>query len=77
MNPEGLGHIRALDKALQNVNRIQDLRVDCPCEDMIDIIRARLNAAAPLLELALHLSAMYCSSHFIIPEDTLPGTLSL
>ena len=74
---EGLGPIRALDKALQNVNRIQDLRVDDPYVDTIDLIHARLNAAAPLLE-SLHLSAMYCpDSHFTIPENTFPGASPL
>ena len=46
--------------------------------EMIDVINARLNAAAPLLQ-SLLLSANYCPGHchFIMPEDTFPGATSL
>ena len=46
--------------------------------EMIDVINARLKAAAPQLQ-SLHLSARYRPGHchFIMPKDTFPGTMSL
>ena len=72
------GFLRSLEKVLDNANHIQDLWIGWPSQDMIDVINARLNAAAPLLQ-SLYLSAMYCPSdcHFIIPEDMFPGATSL
>ena len=69
---------RSLEKVLENVNRIQVLHVGSPSHDIVDLINAGLDAAAPLLQ-SLHLSAMYCPGyrHFIIREDTLPGATFL
>ena len=62
---------------LESIHRIQDLWVGWPSLEMIDVINARLNAAAPLLQ-SLHLSANYCPGdcRFIMPEDMLPGAMS-
>ena len=72
------GFIRSLEKLLENLNRIKDLCIIWPSQDMIDIINARLNAPAPLLQ-SLHLTARHCPGryHFIMPEDTFPGATSL
>ena len=72
------GFLRSLEKLLDNANHIQDLWIEWPSHNMVDVINTRLNAAAPLLQ-SLYLSAMYCTSHchFIIPEDTFPGATSL
>ena len=62
-----------LQKALGHMGRIQDLWIDCNSEDMLNMIHARLTAAAPLLR-SLHLSRFDDGeNHFIIRKDTLPG----
>ena len=71
-----LSLIRSLEKVLENLNRIQDLGIGSPSHDMVDVINAKLNAAAPLLQ-SFYLSAMDCPSHFIIPKDTFLGAMSL
>ena len=70
--------IRSLKKVLENIYRIQELWIGFPSGDMVDVINARLNAAAPLLQL-LYLLAKNCPGrcHFIMPEDTFPGVTSL
>ena len=70
----GLGQIRrSLEKALGHMERIQDLRVDCHrSTDVLDMIHARLTAAAPLLR-SLHLSTYEDGDDLIICKDMLPG----
>ena len=70
----GLGQIRhSLEKALGHMERIQDLWVDCHCStDVLDMIHARLTAAAPLLR-SLHLSMCEDGGDLIICKDMLPG----
>ena len=69
-----LGPIRSLEKALGNMERIQDLWIDCP-DDMIKIIQLRLNVAAPLLR-SLHLSTWVNDvDHFVISKDMLQGVM--
>ena len=69
-----LGPIRSLEKALRNMERIQDLWIDCP-HDMIEVIQPRLNVAAPFLR-SLYLSARVNEDdHFVINKDTLPGAM--
>ena len=69
-----VGQIHSLEKALGNMERIQDLWIECP-SDMIEIIQPRLNVAAPLLR-SLYLSAgMSFDGLFLINQDTLPGVM--
>ena len=70
-----VGQIRSLEKALGNMERIQDLWIDFP-SDMIDMLQPRLNAAAPLLR-SFRLTGWisHGDHHFIINKDTLPGTM--
>ena len=69
-----LGPIHSLEKALGNMERIQDLWIDCP-HDMFEIIQPRLNAAAPLLR-SLYLSVRVNEDdHFVINKNTLPGAM--
>ena len=70
-----LGPIRhSLEKALGHMERIQDLWIDCDSsKDILNMIHARLTAAAPLLW-SLHLSTYRDGeNHFIIRNDMLPG----
>ena len=57
------GFIHSLEKLLEIINRIKDLCIIWPSQDMIDIINARLNAPAPLLQ-SLHLTARYCPARY-------------
>ena len=70
-----VGQIRSLERALGNMERIQDLWIDFP-SDMIDMLQLRLNAAAPLLR-SLRLTGWisHGDHHFIINKDTLPGAM--
>ena len=70
-----VGQICSLEKALGNMERIQDLWIDFP-SDMIDILRPRLNAATPLLR-SLRLSGWNSPEdhYFAINKDTLPGAI--
>ncbi|KIM54542.1 hypothetical protein SCLCIDRAFT_11272 [Scleroderma citrinum Foug A] len=63
--------IRSLEKALGHMERIQDLWIDFNnSKDVLNMIHARLTAAAPLLR-SLHLST--CGENrIIIRKDTLP-----
>ena len=74
--PHDSGLVRSLKKVLEIINRIQVLHVRWPSDDIVDLINAGLDAAAPLLQ-SLHLSATYCPSYFIIPKVTFPGETSL
>ena len=58
------GPIRALEKALQSMERVQDIWITCASKDVVDIIHARPTSAASLLR-SLHL---YLS-------NTLPGAV--
>ena len=66
--------IRSLEKALDHMERIQDLWINCcRSKDVLNVIGARLTAAAPLLR-SLHLSTYKDrENHFIIRKNTLPG----
>ena len=70
-----VGPTNSLKKALQNMERIQDLWIDCP-ESMIEMIQPRLSVATPLLQ-SLHLSGCINleGHHFVMKTDTLPGVM--
>ena len=70
-----MGSVRSLEKALGDMERIQDLRINFP-DDMIEIIQPRLNVAAPLLR-SLYLSSgiNHQENHFVMNKDTLPGAM--
>ena len=63
----------SLEKALDHMEHIQDLWIDCHSKDIFYMIHTRLTAPAPLLQ-SLHLSAFEGGQkQFIICKDTLPG----
>ena len=66
--------VRPLERALGHMERIQDLWIDCDSsEDVLNMVQARLTAAAPLLR-SLHLSTYEDGdNHIVIHKDTLPG----
>ena len=70
-----MGSVRSLEKALGDMERIQDLWINFP-DDMIEIIQPRLNVAAPLLwSLYLSSGINRQENHFVMNTDTLPGAM--
>ena len=66
-----VGPIHSLEKALENMESIQNLWID-GFDDVIERIQSRLNVAAPLLQ-SLHLSGW--AHRFVIKEDMLPEAM--
>ena len=71
----GQGPIRSLEKALGNMERIQELWIYCS-SDIIEMIGPKLNVAAPLLQ-SLCLSTWRDDHEYrsVINKDTLPGAM--
>ena len=68
------GTIRSLVKALENISRIEDLRINCPSKSSVQILHSKMIASAPLLR-SLYLSQEDGRHPFTIRKDMFLGAM--